>query len=320
MNGRVWALGAAGLLVLFQASVGAQGPTFRNGTELVSLNVTVVGADAKPVTGLTEDQFHVFEDGVAQAVTFFAPGDLPLDVVLLLDMSASMAGSLPLVQNAAIRFTEALRAEDRESVMGISNGLRILQGFSSDKQALTTAIKGVKASGRTPLYAAIYTALRELEKIRHDYDQPRRQAVVVLSDGQDTASGFGFDELMAAVREQSVPIYAIAPRPSQTIKAQRETVFGESTYEQDFELRKLAIETGARAFFPVALHELSGVYANIADELAHQYSIGYQSSNSKPDGSFRHIALRVTAPGVKWRTRAGYLAPRETAAVDPEMR
>ena len=115
-----------------------------------------------------------------------------------------------------------------------------------------------------------------------------------------------------------MPIYTIAPRPSQTIKAQREAVFGETTHEQDFELRKLAMETGARAYFPVSLHELSGVYDDIADELANQYSLGYQSSNAKLDGSFRHIALRVTAPGVKWRTRSGYLAPRETAAVGPE--
>ena len=119
MNGRVWALGAASLLVVSQLIAGAQGPTFRSGTELVSLNVTVVGADAKPVTGLTQDQFNIFEDGVAQTVKFFSPGDLPLDVVVLLDTSASMAGSLELVQNAAIRFTQALRPEDRESVMGI---------------------------------------------------------------------------------------------------------------------------------------------------------------------------------------------------------
>ena len=320
MNVRVGALGAASVLVVSQLIAGAQGPTFRTATDLVSLNVSVVGADAKPVLGLSRIQFQVFEDGVPQDVKFFAPGDLPLDVAVLLDTSASMAGSLALVQSAAIRFTQALRPEDRESVMGISNGLRILQGFTSDKGTLAGAINAVTASGKTPLYSAIYTALRELERIRHEYEAPRRQAIVVLSDGHDTASGFGFDELMTAVRRQSVPIYTIAPRPSKTIKTQREAVFGESTHEQDFELRTLAMETGARAFFPVALHELSGVYDDIASELAHQYSLGYQSSNPKLDGSFRQIALRVTVPGVKWRTRSGYLAPRETAAAGPDLR
>jgi len=93
-------------------------------------------------------------------------------------------------------------------------------------------------------------------------------------------------------------------------------VFGESSHEQDFELRKLAQETGGRAFFPEAMHELSAVYGNIADELAHQYSIGYQSTNVARDGAFRRIALRVAVPGVQWRTRLGYLAEQAAAAED----
>ena len=310
---------AASLLIMSQPIANAQGPTFRGSTELVNLNVTVVGADMKPVGGLSQDQFEVLEDGVRQEVKFFAPGELPLDVLVLLDTSASMSGSMSLVQNAAIKFVSVLRADDRATVMGISSGLRVLHPITSDRTALAHAIRSTSAAGRTPLYAAIYTALRELEKIRRSYDAPRRQAVVVLSDGQDTASSFGFDELMESVRRQAVPIYAIAPRQSRQVQVQREVVFGESTQEQDFELRKLATETGARAFFPVKLFELTGVYDDIASELSHQYSIGYQSTNGKLDGGFRRIALRVIAPGVRWRTRAGYLAPREPAAVGPDL-
>jgi Ca-activated chloride channel homolog len=233
---------------------------------------------------------------------------MPLDVVILLDTSASMGSSLGLVQAAATRFVEALGPEDRASVMGISNGLRILQPLSHDMGAVTAAIRHTRAAGRTPLYASIYTALRELAKTRDAYETPRRQAMVVLSDGQDTASGFGFDELIDTVRRLGVPIYTIAPRPPQAIVEQREMIFGETTREQDFELRRLAAETGGRAFFPVVLQELAGVYQDIAIELAHQYSIGYESSNSRLDGGFRRIGLRVAAPGVKWRTRAGYIA------------
>jgi Ca-activated chloride channel family protein len=296
----------ASLMAVSQLIAGAQGPSFKTRTELVNLNVTVVGPDAHHVMGLTREQFEVFEDGVRQEVKFFAPGNLPLDVVILLDMSASMTASLPLVQQAATRLVTALRREDRATIMGISGGLRVLETLTSDHPALIRAIQSAKVGGRTPLYASIYTALRELEKVGRAYDAPRRQAIVVLSDGQDTASGFGFDELLSTVRRQAVPIYTIAPRPSKAIRAQRESIFGESTGEQDFELRKLATETGARAFFPVALHELSGVYDDIAIELAHQYSLGYQSSNPKHDGSFRQISLHVRSPGVKWRTRAGY--------------
>jgi VWFA-related protein len=248
-------------------------------------------------------------------VKFFSPGEMPLDVVILIDTSASMAESMPLVQQAAIRFARALRAGDRASVMGISNGLRVLQPLTDDVPALVAAIGQTRAAGRTPLYASIYTALRELDKLRTDKEsEPRRQAVVVLSDGHDTASAFGFDELMSVVRRHAVPIYTIAPRAPKTIRAQREAIFGESNHEQDFELRTLASETGARAYFPVALQELAGVYDHIASELAHQYALGYQSTNPSLDGAFRRIVLKVTIPGVKWRTRSGYLAERGQAA------
>jgi Ca-activated chloride channel homolog len=306
------------MMALTQALPVAQQPTYKAAIELVNLNVTVVGADAAPVEGLTEEQFEVFEDGVRQQLKFFAPGEMPLDVAILIDTSSSMAGSLTLVQNAAVRLGNALRAEDRASVMAISSGLRVLQPFSSDKALVAGAIRATKAAGRTPLYSSIYTALRELEKERHSYEAARRQAIVVLSDGQDTASGFGFSELLDSVRQQAVPIYTIAPRPSATIKAQREVVFGESTHVVDFELRKLASETGARAFFPVALHELAGVYDDIANELAHQYSLGYQSTNTMHDREYRQIALRVLAPGVKWRTRTGYVVPRDSVAGDEQ--
>lgn len=138
----------------------------------------------------------------------------------------------------------------------------------------------------------------------------------MLSDGHDTASGFGFEDLRGAVRRQAVPIYTIAPRPASSIRTQRETLFGETTHVQDFELRKLAAESGARAFFPVTLHELAGVYDDIAKELAYQYSLGYQSSHPPRDGEFRRVALRVAAPGVRWRTRTGYLTSDDLVASD----
>jgi Ca-activated chloride channel family protein len=321
MVGRRWAGVAAWCVVGFQLSGAASGPTFRSATELVNVNVSVVGANAKPLEGLTQDQFEVFEDGVRQDVKFFAPGAMPIDVAVILDASSSMAGSLGIVQPAAIRFMRALRTGDRASLMAISNGLRILQPFTGDVTALESATRSVSAAGKTPLYASIYAALRELERLRRSETEPRRQALIVLSDGQDTSSGFDFNELMATVRRMAVPIYAIAPRPSEAARVQREAVFGESTHEQDFELRTLAAETGARAFFPVALQQLSGVYDEIANELAHQYSIGYLSSNPKLDGTFRQITLRITVPGVKWRTRSGYVAQRELAtAAGGELR
>ncbi len=301
---------AVTLLSLWHTAASAQQVTFRSAIELVSLNVSVIGQNAKPVPGLAADQFQIFEDGIPQQVTFFSPGELPLDVVILLDTSASMTGSMELVQQAAIRFTKSLRDGDRAAVMGISNGLRVLQAFSGDLAAVEQAIKSTRPAGKTPFYASIYTALNELAKDRRAATTPRRQAIVVLSDGQDTSSTFTFDELLSEVRRVAVPIYTIAPRPSNMTKAMREHFYGESTALADFELKTLATETGGRAFFPVTLVELGGVYDAIATELANQYSLGYQSTNQARNGGFRRIALKILAPGLTWRTRAGYLALR----------
>jgi Ca-activated chloride channel family protein len=307
--------GLAAALVFFSQLIGAaQQQTFRSSTELVSLNVTVVGPDSRPIAGLTADQFDVFEDGIRQDVEVFAAGEMPLDVVLLVDASASMAPSMALVQRAAVRFVQALRPHDRGAVMTISSGVRLLQTFSSDHTALTRAIKSTAPAGKTPLYAAIYVAIQQLDKVRRSYQAPRRQALVVLSDGHDTGTGLGFDDLISIVRRQTVAIYTVAPRPPEVMARHRELVFGESTHEQDYELRELATETGGRAFFPTAFHQINGVYDDIATELAHQYSLGYHSSNRKLDETFRRITLRVAAPGVTWRTRAGYVAEPSTAS------
>jgi Ca-activated chloride channel homolog len=318
MRSWVRAVPAAVLLATLPSPTLAEQPTFRSATELVSLSVSVTGQDTKPVPGLTVDQFQVFEDGVPQEVKFFAPGEMPLDVIILLDTSASMTGSMALIQQAAAKFARSLRSNDRVSVMGISNGLRILQPFTSDIAGAEAAIRSTRPGGRTPLYASLYTALKELDKERDTTREPRRQAIVVLSDGQDTSSTFTFDELVPVVRRYAVPIYTIAPRPTHATKSLREQFYGETTSMADFELKQLARETGARAFFPVTLTELGGVYDDIAGELAHQYSLGYQSSNPAKNGSFRRIALKISAPGLSWRTRAGYLADRESVAVGGE--
>jgi Ca-activated chloride channel family protein len=302
-------------MLLLQPGARAQGPTFRSSTELVNLNVTVVGQNLKPVDGLSQSQFEIYEDGKRQEVSFFAQGEMPLDVVILLDTSSSMTESMGLVQNAAVRFVGALRPSDRGTVMAISGGLRILQPLTADPAALTAAIRSTRPAGQTPLYASIYTALKELAKARVGSQPPRRQAIVVLSDGQDTSSGFSFDELQTYVRQQAVPIYPIAPRPSRALRDTREAIYGETTREQDWELRTMATDTGGRAFFPTALYELGDVYDEIARELSHQYSLGYQSTNSRLDGGFRRIAVRVAAPGVTWRTRAGYLAQSPAVGV-----
>jgi VWFA-related protein len=131
----------------------------------------------------------------------------------------------------------------------------------------------------------------------------RRQAIAVLTDGDDTTSLVTFDDLLVVAKQAGIAIYTIALKsPYPTIAVTSQKYFSES----EFAMKALAQETGARAFFPNDISQLAGVYTMITDELSNQYALGYTSSNPRQDGSFRRIMVRVDEPNVRTRTRSGY--------------
>ena len=283
-------------------------PIFRAGTKLVTVHVSVVDHESQPVAGLTADHFDVFEDGRRMPVQFFADGALPLDVGILLDTSGSMGSALPLIQQAGIRFVRALGAGDRATILGLSRP-SILQSITADKSALERAILATVAAGETPLYATIYSALRLLTKGgRVSPGNIRRQALIVLSDGIDSGRGLDFRELLTIAHRHTVPIYVIAPRGPEWQRARIEAALQRPLRSVDFELRQLASDTGGRAFFPKTLHELGDRYDDIAQELGHQYTLGYYASDQARGGQFRQLTIRVDRTGVQWRARTGYVA------------
>jgi len=283
---------------------------FRSGVDLVALNVVVTDSGAKYITGLQPQDFAVYEDGIQQDVSFFAATSVPLDLAILLDTSASMSDKMQEVQQAATGFTGTLRTGDRAMIVDIKDATRVLQPLSTDIDAAKTAIASTQAKGGTALYNGVYTTLKELVKQRRASDEVRRQAIVVLSDGDDTASLVTFDDVMAEAKEAGIVIYTITLRSAavlQTVQASGRHYFSES----DYSMKALAQETGARAFFPSAITELAGVYSSIAAELASQYALGYTSKNPRRDGSFRKVTVRIADhPGAAPRTRSGYVASR----------
>ena len=290
------------------------GPTFRSGIDVVALNVVVTDAQQKFVTGLSAGDFAVYEDGVQQDVSFFAATAVPLDLAILLDTSASMSDKIETVQTAAIGFTQTLRAGDRLIVVDIKDATRILHPIDGDPAASADAILSTVPRGGTALYNGLYMTLKELVKQRRANGEVRRQAIAVLSDGQDTASLMGFDDVMAVAKEAGISIYTITLRSAYRIRAATEGSaprFSESEYS----MKSLAQETGARAFFPTDISELAGVYGSIAEELSNQYALGYSSKNPKQDGAFRRVIVRIAGmPGVHIRTRSGYQSPRPPRA------
>ncbi len=277
---------------------------FRGGIELVHLNVTVTDREDHSVTGLREQDFVVFEDGVPQQVAMFDGEGAPLSVVLMIDGSGSMEDTLPAARVAAERVVAALRPGDRARVVAFNDRDSILQDFTEDRAALSAAMARVEASGATALYRTLYVALKDLRREKKDADN-RRLAMVLLSDGLDTASSISDEQLLELARGSEVAIYPISLRPRARMEANA-AAFSEATYF----LSRLAADTGGRAFFATSAGELDGVYARIAAEMRSQYSLAYAPAARPVGGSgWRRIVVRT--PGranLQVRHRRGYYA------------
>ena len=298
----------AGGLALAMATVAlsAQQPApqgaFRSTVDIVSLSVTVMNASNHYVTDLEQDEFSVFEDGVKQDLTFFNRRQQPIALSLLLDSSASMEDKLGTLQTAAANFIDRLKPNDLAQVIDFDSRVEVRQPFTGNKADLRAAIDMTSPGGSTSLHNAIYIALKELRKVRAvNEEDVRRQALVVFSDGEDTSSLVTFDEVLDLAKRSETAVYAIALRGLDTQ--------AKGFREAEFVMRTLAQETGGRAFFPARIEDLEGVYTQIADELASQYTLGYSSRNARRDGAWRRVIVQVTRPSSTPRAKKGYFAP-----------
>ncbi len=293
---------AALLLVLGTAALSAQ-QIFRGGADIVLLNVTVTDSDGRFVGHLDKSDFQVFEDGALQEISNFTRDQQPIALSILLDTSTSMEKRLPVAQQAAIGFVGRLGPRDIAQVMSFNTRVETLLDFSGDHEALETAIRRTHTGGSTALYNAVYTALSDLKRVvARSPEEVRRQAIVLLSDGEDTSSLVDYDQVEESAKRSDVAVYTIG------LRAKDETP-QHSFNEADFVLRTLAQDSGGRAFHVQEISQLPGIYQQIADELANQYTMGYSSKNPKRDGAWRRIVVKVSRPAVSARTKSGYFAP-----------
>jgi Ca-activated chloride channel homolog len=275
---------------------------FRGAVEVVDLHVTVTDASQHHVTGLLQADFQVLEDGIPQPVSLFMASGAPVSLTLMIDSSGSMHDSLPTARAAALRVLDVLREGDRARIVGFSNRDVIRQDFTGDVSALRSALAGLHASGSTALYRALYVALKELraEKAR---GETRRLALVLLSDGLDTASSVTDEQILELARGSDVAVYPIALHPRRH-PAGELALFSEATYF----MTRLASDTGGRAFFCTSPDELDAAYAAIASEIRAQYSLAYSPTVVRPDG-WRRILVRTPGrEGLQLRHRRGYFA------------
>jgi Ca-activated chloride channel family protein len=208
-----------------------------------------------------------------------------------------------VAQEAAIGFAHGLGPDDVAQVIDFNRDTRIRHVFTSDVKALERAIREIRAGGSTALYTALYIAMAELTRVSSESSNHlRRQALVVLSDGEDTASLKSYDDVAELAKRSDVTIYAIGVRDRDPDEPRRFS-------QADFALRTLSQITGGRVFFVNDVRQLAGIYGQIADELATLYVIGYTSKNTKRDGGWRQVNVRVNHPEATARTRTGYFGP-----------
>ncbi len=298
-------LAAIGLAVILAAlPLGAE-QIFRGGTDVVLLSVTVLDGAGRLMSGLEREDFHVLEDGVPQQITNFARDHQPIALSLLIDSSTSMEPKLVIAQEAAIGFARRLSKKDVAQIIDFDSQTQILQTFTTDESLLERAIRRTRAGGSTSLYNALYVGLDELKRLQvaTTVDEIRRQAIVLLSDGEDTSSLKTFEDVLDSAKRSEVIIYAINLKD-------RDAGTNLRWNESEFVMRSLTQETGGRSFVVEDVAQLPTIYSQIADELANQYTIGYNSKNAKRDGAWRRIGVQVIRGGAHARTKAGYYAPK----------
>jgi Ca-activated chloride channel family protein len=209
-----------------------------------------------------------------------------------------------------------VRRGDRGAIVAFNEHVRIAQDLTTDAAAIETAIGSTVARGSTGLHNAVYVALKQFGRAARASGEVRRQAIAVLSDGEDTSSLISFEDVVALARTMGVNIYTIGLRSGSQGMRDTDADLGRFSGSA-YALNTLAKETGARAFFPATVHELKGVYDSIAKELDAQYSIAYSPTNARMDGRFRRILVRVTSsPNHRPRARTGYTASPSAIAAE----
>ena len=278
----------------------AQQPTFRATVDLVNFAVVVVDKQGNPVRGLTAEDFEIVEKGKKQSVTYFAEGNPdeapPMHLGLLLDTSGSMSADLKDARSAAIKFVNALDHAADVTLVDFDTQVRVARFAAADYPRLVERIRMRKADGWTALYDAIGVYLDGAQK------QDGQKVLLVYTDGGDTTSTLTFHDMLDLVKASDVTVYAVGYIEHQ----------GSSRMQQRADLERLATTTGGLAYFPGSAKDLEGTFDKIRDEIGARYSLGYVSTDTRTDGAWRDVdikLLRRDLKGVKLRTRGGYFAP-----------
>ena len=268
----------------------------RADVDAVQLTATVTDAHDQCVRGLTRDQFRVFEDDVAQRIDYFSGADAPLELVAALDVSGSMADSMPELKRSAGAFLSALRSEDKVTLLAFNDNIFTLARASLDPVARVKAVDRLAPWGGTALYDVTVRAMDLLGR------QRGRRALVLFTDGEDTASRTTLKFVEQRLERSDALVYTIGQ--------------GRGTHVDTLKkiLERIAVRSGGRPFFHDSIEQLSAAFTQILDELASQYLLSYTPPEAKRDGAWHRIKVQLRDGRYHVRAREGYRAPDERAS------
>lgn len=280
--------GGTGSATWRAASAVRSSPQFASSVDLVEVYVSVTDGSGASVRDLTRDDFEVRDNGDLQGVTAFAAGEFPLAVALAVDRSVSMAGKrLDLARRAGQTFLRALRPADEALIIGFGSEVEAMTPLSTNRAEQVAAVARLDAFGITRLNDALVEALKLVQPARG------RRALVALSDGDDKGSSVRAEAVVERARETGVLVYPIA------VGRTRPPLFAQ-----------LAVVSGGRSFHLRDPRQLEATLRTIADELRHQYLLGYAppDAGERRTREWRTISVTVKRPGVRVRARQGYFA------------
>lgn len=260
--------------------------------QVVQINALVSDRSGKFVSGLTPTQFRVLEDGKPQKILHFAAEEAPLEIVIAVDISASMGMAIEELKRAVRQFIARLKPTDQVTLIAFNEEMFVLAQREHDRAKLNEAIDRLTVFGGTTLYDVIIRSLELLSR------QPGRRSLIVFSDGEDQSSQASFAIVDRALRSNDATLFMVALGRGREVADLREIV------------QALAEPTGGRGLFADSPADLDDAFAELLNELTHQYLIGYESTNAAKDGAWRKLEVEVPGTNYRVRARQGYFAPK----------
>ena len=284
----------------------------------IDVPVTVRRPEGGFIKGLSQNDFRIFEDGEPQEIVFFAQEGLPTRIAIVLDASGSVVSEWGTIKYATKRFLEHLKPEDQFSLISFNTEIKLKMDWGRKMDRIDSVLTSIYCKGNTKLWDAIYVVSNDVFK-----GIKEKKAIIIMSDGMDNESSVSFEDALQAAIHSEAAIYVVSKTEAVRqlyISANKGSYYGgipnEAFVQADLVLRKIAYETGGRVLYPNTFGQLNNIYAEVDEELRSQYTLGYISSNTVKDGSYRKITVAVKEKNAAISARPGYYAPDARGRAD----